>query len=916
MYYDDEDDNPYAPHIGPAAMPSPRSKFAPYYTGHANTFEDFLDEFEGRAYDCALTDPQRVDVLIRYVAPSLRDFWKSLNGYRSRDWPLFQQSLVTIFGNPIPRHQIMKQKLHSHVQDSSRRRMDCEDDVSQYYRQFLCYSAPLVHTGHLSEEERDAAFWYGFHPEDRQVLQPRLLSKNPLQPPDVPFHFEDVFGCARAAFAYDNYFPSPWSQELKFGPSSRCERPVAKHGSRDTYGLREMSRAVTSNAETTSNLDVLPSPPQSTPQPQFPSPSPSVLEPHQTQAPSVTLDQPEPEYTLSTTLLPSASFPTPSHASSLAPSAVDEDPEILTTFPSPSITPAPFSMPMSDFEYLSSATVDQPAPTLSSTSPSSSSISPMFVPSATEDQSEPEFTPTLFASVPTLTSTPSHVHSATGYGTIFASTPPSSSPTSSPCLPAVTEEQPEPETESIPSITPASTFALTPPSSSTFLPSPTQSVIVDQPESEPVSAPLPLSSITSTDLERVPSPVILAVDDVPEPESALASLVPPSIGHVPIFAPTPHAMSSVSLTNFECLPLAVVDKPEFEPEHASLCSISPTSPPPPAPSLALEFADDVPELSSSLPTSQSSSLASSTPPLPSGQSFESLPFELRALAQSSACELEFFPYSSSAVDFAPPSSESPEFSQSLSSLGEAFPFLPASLEAPPIAPISPNSTPPQRPSGSKTFNSDSSLLEVTPLASSVPQQSQELLLAYEVSLIKPPALAPRPSASARFNFALSLITVAALVSTFFNVSADLLTYTRKFRGKQDINDIRIDTLKASSCDAFTHRLRLGQYTPRAPRLVFDPGGVFKFKRSSSRLPSAHEDVRKRMPKTPNGFITHVAIAIAIPVPTDHLIVFDPGGQSPSSSVQVQDYFRHTKTYASASRSHATTSSRTPLSPFP
>ncbi|KAH9039887.1 hypothetical protein EDB85DRAFT_2141003 [Lactarius pseudohatsudake] len=804
MYYDDdEDDDPYAPRTGPAAMPSPRSKYAPYYSGYANTFEDFLEDFEGRAYDCALTDPQRVDTLVRYVDPTLRELCRTFDGFRSPNWSLFRQSLVNVFGNPTPRHQIMRQKLRSYVQDSSRTRMYCEDDVLQYYRQFIRFGLPLVHAGHLSEEERDAAFLYGFHPLDREVLRPRLLGKHPLQPLDIPFHFEDVFGCARAAFAYDDYFPSPWSHAKQFEPSSvRREQLVVEPILRDAYSFREVTRVVASNAETTTIPDELPSispSPYSSPDTQLPSlSSPSASESQQTQAPSVTLDQPEPAYTLSTTLLPSAYFPTPSHTSSLAHSAADEVPEILSTFPSPSITPVPFSMPMSDFEYLPSATVDQPAPTLSSTPPSASSISSMFLPS-----------PARLA----------------------------------------TEDLPEPESASTPPIRPSSPILLSGPS--------------------------------------LPSP---STDDVPE------------------IASTPPSSSSVSLTNLECVPSEMVDKPEFEPEHASLCSISPTSPPPPAPSLALEFADDVPELSSSLPTSQSSSLASSTPPLPSGQSFESLPFELRALAQSSACELEFFPYSSSAVDFAPPSSESPEFSQSLSSLGEAFPFLPASPEAPPIAHISPRSTPPQRPPELKTVGSDSSPLEIAPVpanlapspstfrvvfsASSdlssasppsslvlgnleleffptpssaveiVPQSSPELSESesslYEVipflpapldisittpiprhstTSQRPPRLGYRHSplsrsGLARFNFALSFITVAALVSTLLNVST-LSTHTHKYRSRQqDIGDNRIGNLKTSnSRNIPAHRLRLGQYTPRASRFVFDPGGPA----SSSRL---------------------------------------------------------------------------------
>ncbi|KAH9039489.1 hypothetical protein EDB83DRAFT_2677753 [Lactarius deliciosus] len=156
-----------------------------------------------------------------------------------------------------------------------------------------------------------------------------------------------------------------------------------------------MSRAVTSNAETTGNLDELPLPSHSTPFTQLPpSSSPSVLESQHGLVHSVTLDQPELAHTLSTTLPPSDS--PPSHTPSLAYSATDNDPISAPTFPittstlPPSVSPtlshdsllahlaadvheipstssptlAPFSMPISsDFEYLPSATVDHPAST-------------------------------------------------------------------------------------------------------------------------------------------------------------------------------------------------------------------------------------------------------------------------------------------------------------------------------------------------------------------------------------------------------------------------------------------------------------------------------------------------------------------------------------------------------------------------
>ncbi|KAI9437403.1 hypothetical protein BJY52DRAFT_602411 [Lactarius psammicola] len=396
MYYDD-----YDPRVGPAAMPSPHSEYAPYYSGYADTFEDFLDEFEGKAYDCELTDPQRVDAIIRYVDLSIHELCRSLIGFRPRDWTLFRQSLLDTFGSTTPRPQVMRQKLQCYIQDSSRSRMDCIDDVLQYYRQFLCYSAPLVHAGHLTEEDRDAAFWRGFHPEDCKVLWPRLIGKNPIQPPDTPFYFEDVFHCARAAFAYDGASLS-WSPEYQFKPSSvRREQPVAEHVSRDTCGPREVSRAVVSNAEmeSTHSSSELLSPP--TPDPQLPtSSSLSTSELQHPHTRSATVDQPEddaPTFSIpSSTLLPStSSVPTPS----LPPSVADDYPEHAPTFSNSSLsTLPPSASPTQSISHSLARSAADDVPEVTSAPPSSfsKSFDPERMTSvrmAIDDQPEPETAP-------------------------------------------------------------------------------------------------------------------------------------------------------------------------------------------------------------------------------------------------------------------------------------------------------------------------------------------------------------------------------------------------------------------------------------------------------------------------------------------------------------------------------------------
>ena len=247
-----------------------------------------LEEFESLASDCKLTDPQRVDALPRYVDRSTCELCKVLNGYRSHDWLRFRQSLLNVFGSIIPRHIVMKKKLCNYVRDTSGRQMDCQEDVLQYYRQFVGLSAPLVNTGHLSEEDRDAAFFNGFNSNDRKLFVPRLLAKHPFQPYDIPFHFEDIYDCARGEFAYyDRFSPSRLPNHPLFEPPSvRREWPFV------------------SSAETTTTPFVeLPTPSPSTPVVPAPSsysslaselqhaPVPSAMEDKSESKPEATFDR-------------------------------------------------------------------------------------------------------------------------------------------------------------------------------------------------------------------------------------------------------------------------------------------------------------------------------------------------------------------------------------------------------------------------------------------------------------------------------------------------------------------------------------------------------------------------------------------------------------------------------------------------
>jgi hypothetical protein len=69
-------------------------------------------------------------------------------------------------------------------------------------------SKPLPDSQRLTEEDRDATFWYSFHPDDRRTLTGRLIAKYPYQPEGQAFNVQDVFRVTRMVFTGQQYFSS------------------------------------------------------------------------------------------------------------------------------------------------------------------------------------------------------------------------------------------------------------------------------------------------------------------------------------------------------------------------------------------------------------------------------------------------------------------------------------------------------------------------------------------------------------------------------------------------------------------------------------------------------------------------------------------------------------------------------------
>jgi len=182
---------------GLAAMPGPRSADAPFFSKtSAGSFTDFMHEYQALATANGLTDAQKVQTIFRYVSLDLRKFWKSVDGYTTDNWATFSTALEAMYPDTSAATRLSKKALQDLLYNTSRSRMDDEEDVMDYYREFLELTNPLQAAQQLSDEDRNAKFFKGFHRDDREILSGRLFSMKPNHPQDRPYELDDIFKAA------------------------------------------------------------------------------------------------------------------------------------------------------------------------------------------------------------------------------------------------------------------------------------------------------------------------------------------------------------------------------------------------------------------------------------------------------------------------------------------------------------------------------------------------------------------------------------------------------------------------------------------------------------------------------------------------------------------------------------------------
>ncbi|KAI0277655.1 hypothetical protein BC826DRAFT_882421, partial [Russula brevipes] len=136
-------------------LPSHRSNKTPYFSDpNKESLTDFLFDFERLANNHNLSNPEKVDEVVRYIPPSTRNFWETLDGYSTRDWDTFSATIKALYPDPNIASAYTRQRLQDFVDLSARTRLKDFSDFMNYYRTFLHISNHLINTNQILPRDR------------------------------------------------------------------------------------------------------------------------------------------------------------------------------------------------------------------------------------------------------------------------------------------------------------------------------------------------------------------------------------------------------------------------------------------------------------------------------------------------------------------------------------------------------------------------------------------------------------------------------------------------------------------------------------------------------------------------------------------------------------------------------------------
>ena len=110
---------------------------------------------------CNLPDEEKVKCIIKYTDSKMKSFWKSLGGFKEKDWGALKESILNAYPGAKKGEAHTHNELKTLIKCFSTKYISSETDLVKYYQLFRPVAQAHVKNKRISEGECDRLFWKG-----------------------------------------------------------------------------------------------------------------------------------------------------------------------------------------------------------------------------------------------------------------------------------------------------------------------------------------------------------------------------------------------------------------------------------------------------------------------------------------------------------------------------------------------------------------------------------------------------------------------------------------------------------------------------------------------------------------------------------------------------------------------------------
>ena len=110
---------------------------------------------------CNLTDEEKVKCIIKYTDSKMKSFWKSLRGFKEKDWGALKESILNAYPGMQKGEAHTHNELKTLMKHFSTKYISSETDLVKYYQLLRPVAQALVKNKRISKGEHNHLFWKG-----------------------------------------------------------------------------------------------------------------------------------------------------------------------------------------------------------------------------------------------------------------------------------------------------------------------------------------------------------------------------------------------------------------------------------------------------------------------------------------------------------------------------------------------------------------------------------------------------------------------------------------------------------------------------------------------------------------------------------------------------------------------------------